>query len=519
LTDKITTDGKKKVKCWEVFNCNIKECPAYKSKDLSCWLFSGTHCRDEIQGKSLEKMEMCLSCAVFNTNADVASMKAALKLIDRQFKEFNKIINERDRELEGMSMELALSLSEVFEALKKIASGDPTERIDEASSIELIRKLKHMVNLTSREINAIVDQSHEFAIGLAEHFDVLHRVSKGDLGARISAGSQDELLKVLGTVTNEMIKSISTEIDERKKAEEELEKLQHHNELILNSAAEGILGLDLQGQHTFVNSAAAGMLGYEVEELIGKHSHTIWHHSKANGSIYPEEECPIYATLKDGVAHHNIRDEVFWRRDGTSFYVAYSTTPIIDKGKIVGIVVSFRDITERKQMEEKLRALSLVDELTGLYNRRGFITLAEQQLKLSARMKRELVMLFTDLDNLKWINDKLGHKEGDKAIVDIANILKNVFRGSDIVARVGGDEFAVLAIEPCAAFNAVLTKRLGENIEAHNAKAGRPYNLSLSIGTSCYDPNDPLTLDELISQADSMMYGHKRMRKGIRSLP
>ncbi len=228
--NKISRDKKKeKVKCWDIFNCNIKECPAYRSKDLCCWLFSGTHCRNEIQGKFLEKIEMCLGCNVFKTNTDVASMEATLKVVNRQFKEFNKIISERDRELERMSMELALSLSEVFEALKKIASGDPTVRIDEASNIELIRKLKHMVNLTSKEINAIVDQSHEFAIVLAEHFDVLHRVSMGDLHAKVSGQSRVELLESLKKVTNEMIQSISKEINKREKSDAALRKA--HNEL------------------------------------------------------------------------------------------------------------------------------------------------------------------------------------------------------------------------------------------------------------------------------------------------
>ena len=104
--NKISRDKKKeKVKCWDVFKCNKKGCPAFKSKDLSCWLFSGTQCRNEIQGKFIEKIELCLGCDVFKKNTDVASIEATLKVVDRQFKEFNKIISERDRELESMSME------------------------------------------------------------------------------------------------------------------------------------------------------------------------------------------------------------------------------------------------------------------------------------------------------------------------------------------------------------------------------------------------------------------------------
>ncbi len=172
----------------------------------------------------MEKIETCLGCKVFKANEDVASMKATLKIVDKQFKEYSKIIGDRDMELQGMSMELAIGLSEVFEALKKIASGDPTVRLPEQSDVELISQLKHMVNLTAEEIGEIVDQSHEFAIDLAEHFDILHKVSGGDLDARVSGGSQIELLESLKKVTNEMIDSISKEITERKYTEEILQE-------------------------------------------------------------------------------------------------------------------------------------------------------------------------------------------------------------------------------------------------------------------------------------------------------
>ena len=129
------------------------------------------------------------------------------------------MVDDRDRELEGVSMELALGLSEVFEALKEISSGDPSVRILEDSELELISKLKHMVNLTAQELAEIVNLSHEFAIGLAEHFDALLRVSKGDLSARVSGTSEVELLESLKNVTNHMIASVSREITERRRAE------------------------------------------------------------------------------------------------------------------------------------------------------------------------------------------------------------------------------------------------------------------------------------------------------------
>ena len=140
------------------------------------------------------------------------------------------------------------------------------------------------------------------------------------------------------------------------KAETEAEKLrgQQAFNLILESAGEGIFGLDLNGNHTFVNPKAAELLGFKIEELIGKHSHTLWHHTRPNGEPYPGKECHIYATLHEGISHTG--EEYFWRKDGTGFSVDFSTTPISETGKVVGAVVTFQDITERKLAEETLRA-------------------------------------------------------------------------------------------------------------------------------------------------------------------
>jgi|GEM_PF-4006601 len=155
----------------------------------------------------------------------------------------------------------------------------------------------------------------------------------------------------------EVVSTISHDITERKKAEENLAILNQKNELILRSTAEGILGLDLHGNHIFVNPAAAKMLGYEAEELIGRPSHSAWHHTKPDGSPYPKEECQIYASFLNGVVHRSSLD-VFWRKDGTSFPVEYASTPIYEQSRLVGTVVTFADITERKKAEETLREKS-----------------------------------------------------------------------------------------------------------------------------------------------------------------
>ena len=140
---------------------------------------------------------------------------------------------------------------------------------------------------------------------------------------------------------------------ERQQALYEYQKLARHNERILASAGEGIYGLDLEGKMTFVNPAAAHMLGYEIEDLIGIPMHTTIHHTRLDGSPYPREECPIYAAFREGRTQH-CDDEIFWRKDGTNFPVEYTSTPMRENGRLIGAVVTFQDITERKHMAEQL---------------------------------------------------------------------------------------------------------------------------------------------------------------------
>lgn len=179
------------------------------------------------------------------------------------------------------------------------------------------------------------------------------------------------------------------------------------------------------------------------------------------------------------------------------------------------MLASFIDITENVQLREKLHAMSINDELTGLYNRRGFLNMAERELKIAKRKKRTLVLFFADLDGLKWINDTFGHNEGDQALIDTGNILKKTFREVDIIALFGGDEFVILAIDASKSSAEILTTRLYENLTAHNSKETCRYNLSLSLGISCYDPEIPASLEELISQADSAMYEQKKSKRKI----
>lgn len=147
---------------------------------------------------------------------------------------------------------------------------------------------------------------------------------------------------------------VFNDVSKRRQAERELQQAYADNQLILQAAGEGIYGLDCEGNTTFVNPSAATMLGYTAEELIGQPMHALLHHTKSDGSHYHKTDCPIYAAFKDGAVHH-VDDEFFWRKDGNSFPVSYTSTPIYKDDEITGAVVVFKDVTERKQTEEKIQ--------------------------------------------------------------------------------------------------------------------------------------------------------------------
>ncbi len=187
------------------------------------------------------------------------------------------------------------------------------------------------------------------------------------------------------------------------------------------------------------------------------------------------------------------------------------------KGQISGAILerALRYAVERQRLMENLLTNALTDQLTGLYNRRAFLTLAERQIRIAHRAGRELLLLFLDLDRFKEINDTFGHHTGDLALQDIAEVLRQTYRESDIVARLGGDEFVILAIEATVEALAPMIVRLQNNLLAYEAGESRPYQLSFSIGYAIYQPSRPCSIAELMKQADANMYQQKRNKSTL----
>lgn len=178
-----------------------------------------------------------------------------------------------------------------------------------------------------------------------------------------------------------------------------------------------------------------------------------------------------------------------------------------------------RQFNRLKRSEMDMRELALTDTLTGVYNRRGFLTFAGQLLKLSNRAQRGLILIYADLDNLKRINDDCGHEAGDRALVNIADVLKETFRNSDVIGRVGGDEFAILALEAKIGSLNVLRQRLKENLRRTKYNINPPHKLTFSLGASYYNPQNPQSIETLMKSADMLMYEEKSFRTMPRVMP
>lgn len=182
---------------------------------------------------------------------------------------------------------------------------------------------------------------------------------------------------------------------------------------------------------------------------------------------------------------------------------------------VSNLIRSLRYAVERHRTLTNLEHKLLSDELTGLYNRRGFMHLAAQQVKLARRMDSYLLLIFIDMDDLKKINDHYGHSEGDKALEAVATLLQATFRESDIVGRMGGDEFAVLAINVQESSDRVIAARMQKSLMAFNQINQKEYELSFSWGMIYYDPRENTSLENLLMKADALMYENKRRKKGL----
>jgi diguanylate cyclase (GGDEF)-like protein len=331
---------------------------------------------------------------------------------------------------------------------------------------------------------------------------------------------------------------LNRELSQRKQTEQAIAQQKSLLQSILDTCNDAIIVADSTGKIILRNPAALRMHSDLVDRVGEEVPSKLGYYRPDTKTLFPYQDLPLSRALQgehvDNVEmclHPACEPEVRWALG--------SSRPLINEEKILGAVVFYRDITERKELENKLASyteelkasnvelqkaqvaleqLASVDELTGLHNRRGFLALAAQSIKLAHRSQKSFALVFADLDGLKKINDTLGHADGDLAISDAAHVLSDSFRHCDVLGRLGGDEFAILMSDADEQSAQIVKKRLADKVDKLNAERHRPYTLSLSVGMMICNSDEKVSLEVLLSRADALMYEEKKKKGANRAV-
>ncbi|MBU0675723.1 MAG: sensor domain-containing diguanylate cyclase [Proteobacteria bacterium] len=278
---------------------------------------------------------------------------------------------------------------------------------------------------------------------------------------------------------------------------------------ILESAIHAIIVVNDQGLVVEWPGPAELLCGWTKEEIIGQSIFKIIPHRyrHMHQTYLPD----VINGRRGHVFGKQIEAAILYHED---FEVPVELAVVLTRvDERCEFTIFIHNITERKEYEAQLHHISITDGMTEVFNRRGFMTLADKQLKLACRGNDDVFLLYADFDNMKWINDTHGHSAGDEALMETARILKKTFRQADLIGRVGGDEFTVLITDRKGDNSQeAVVKRLHEALEQAN-QGNRPFQIQLSLGTVHYDHDRPCSIADLMIQADQLMYEHKKQKK------
>lgn len=273
--------------------------------------------------------------------------------------------------------------------------------------------------------------------------------------------------------------------------------------LITSNIADGVYVIDEKGRITFVNQRASEIMGFTHDELQGKVAHDLFHRH-AGGAQTPLDECPIYRVIQTGGRYDG--EEQFASKNGGFLTVEVASQPMLKGGRIVGSVTVFRDISERKLLEEQLRLLSITDPLTGVYNRRFLQETLLKELYRAERHSEPLGLIMLDLDHFKQVNDRYGHDVGDQVLQHLVGLIQKRIRNSDCLARWGGEEFVLLVPHTALTAAVSLAEALMQDLRTSEVKGVG--SVTASFGVVALRPGD--TVESLTQRADSLMYAAKQ---------
>ena len=328
--------------------------------------------------------------------------------------------------------------------------------------------------------------------------------NKSGLSFPISITVGDTLLD--GT---QIYTAVISDISGRKKIEAARRNSLAELNQIFNSAAGAMCVISTGFKILRANDTFCKLFGFNSQDLIGKKCHEVLPDRPCSSGDCPMEQ------IKNGTDRVEIECT---KKNSQGKYIPciLTSTPLLSAdGTLLGMIEDYKDITERKELEAKLHEISITDDLTGLFNRRGFMAMAEKQLAKAGRSRKPAYLLYADLDNMKWINDTFGHKVGDQALIEAAELLKKTFRLADVIGRLGGDEFVVLlSDDKLPDQGQAIINRFEDAIKIRNEnQKEREYSLQLSTGISHFDPEMPCSVEDLLNRADACMYEVKHSKK------
>ncbi len=310
------------------------------------------------------------------------------------------------------------------------------------------------------------------------------------------------------------VEELNKYIAEQKRIGQALTESEEHFRNAFDYAAIGMALVSPEGNWLRVNRSLCEIVGYSESELLVSDFQATTHRDDLGNDLVE-----IYRMLSGEIPTCQL-EKRYLHKLGHDVWVLNSASLVRDaQGQPLHLIFQIQDITERKRAEAAIQTLSLADELTGLYNRRGFLAFCKQHLNSLHRTNQGGVIVYADLDGLKKINDSFGHQEGDRALIKTAELLKETFRSADVLGRLGGDEFTALAaVEPEGGVEKLIA-RLEQKFENYNAMNLVPYKLSISIGVAQLDSNATQSIEDLLTTADLAMYENKRRKQAGVTLP